>query len=591
MITRSIPKVLAVLFLSGMLACGKGGDDGGGSTAKADVRQINNNLTPGEVFIFQPSFSLTGNSWTISVAGKPTTLFRVSDSTVGFLAPYIAAGTVQVDFSALQQDGLGTKSVNIAPYTQVANPATTIATYKTELNEALADVRSTMPERAAAFEQIHAAFNRLSAGLSTAEQQELAFYLQKLSFELPDPPLMPNSAGGQQIVALNALINVPSSIPSDHEYYKAWTSTVSLGIMSAAGLLTAIPVLGAPDPTLISQVAAVAALGASVYVGFKAIDYFFLAYRYEGKATTFTSGISIQSQQVANTRTGTVALDGVKTDDVTLPESGMLYNNTAALLKADITYHSLTTADRGKGYLGKAITTMETMVKRYEQVTNLIKTVAKWFSANPTIAPMSITIPQTANTATRPAPGDLLRIENISNAAVTFSVKAVDNGIEIRPSTTLKTKESIAFDLVYEHKNLGITTRTKVTTVLDAREFSVDGTWEIKKIMSSDPGDPYTINGTMIMYPNSTMLYYFNTGGEFKVSQVGNTYFLYMTNDVGWGNSDFKEKWRLSADRKNLILTVRNDFHWRDSGSFVTITHPIKKLSDTELEFEGPPLG
>lgn len=571
--------LLCVTFLTGFLSCEKTSKD---DKPKNDLAVIADRLTPGDVFILKPNFKLEGESWTITVNEQPAQLVRLSDSTLGLTVPYLLPGTIKADFSAVKGP---VKTLTIAAYTPVSDVAGTLSGFNASLNQAMEDVSTTMPEHAAMFAQLSETYTRLSAGLTDAEKQELAFYLRKIDFGMPGGVVddKGNPLGREMSTAGFTAIKVPAVIHNDHEYYSAKLGAVTLGITSAAGLLVAVPILAAPDPTTVSQLASIAAIAASTYVGFKAIKFWNVASVYKGEAKEVQTGSFSSSFNRVGAR---VATDG----------DTVLVNNTPVSFSANVVYANMSVADRHSATLsGRVIVTLEGLVKTYNRLANKLNAVGSWFSSTPVVTPMTLNIPQTTSTVLRKAPGNLLSIENVSAANVTFAVKGTDTSCIVTPSSASSERINISFDLVYTHKEMEMTARKKITAVFDGKEIVLDGKWKVRRIVAvSNPED------TVPIRTNGEIFYTFVAGGDFKVTQrsyegyaFGGTivydwhgyslYFVYHYNDVGW-SSNFGEKWKLSADKKTLTLTVRTT----NGGGSMELKQNITRLTADELVFVGP---
>ena len=492
-------------------------------------------VTPGDIVTLTSEVTLNRTSWEIKAGSKVISLVKVDDKTAVLMVPYVPAGVLNLDLGILGESEK--KSLTITGYVPVSDPEQVKNEYLSNLDQAIADNSTT--EFANTLTVLKETFKAKYPSLSTSEKQELAFFLQKLDFNLPDTAGQTFTKYGK-IPVNKALIEVPGSIDSDKEYVEGAIAYMALSVKAAAVLVLSAEACAAP--TGITQAIGVAGLGYAAYCFDRALAYKRILFFYNARNISLVDLIPVSSGKSINAKAGRETVS--ENADLQFNNEQERWFNVSSL------YQGVSTADESSenAFFRNIVIITNRLTGAYNKAVTAANKIRSWFSSDPKMFEVESGIPATASEQTRTSPANLIKIENISDANISLAVKAEGQILKITAtSSVIKDKRAFTFDLVYNFPAIGISNRKKMTATFNGDPcMGVTDAPVINSVTIGCTGG-VEIDFTSKNSPvKSVVLYWKNTAAgfpEWNLAKDGNSY---SSNGVKSGDG-FKGVYQISV--------------------------------------------
>ncbi|KUG09040.1 hypothetical protein ASU33_19645 [Solirubrum puertoriconensis] len=388
-----------------------------------------NSVSPGQVVTLTVSADLPAQEgWDILVGGRKLRAVRLDARRACFLVPTLAPGPISLELSTMGIKAAPALTMN--SYTPITDAAAVLTAFDGRMTKAIAQFEALSkdtlsPVAAQDVASVRSLQKTLAAQwqtLTPAEQIEAAYVLQKMTFQEITIPQRRGVAG------------ITSADPGNDftAIGKAFVTTMAF---TAASIDAFFVFAASPDPVSKLGAVAAAAVGiVSVGSSFKLIDEL---------CRRFDLIVDLKLFALGGSSTLTLAQD----------------QGTPAAI--DATGRTLAASDAGKSSLLTSIVKAnEKLGSLHEAFVKTFERIKAWLgSANP---PSTYINPVKAAAATgkRKLSAELVRIQNVSNTAITLASSVVNNALNLKASSpTIKTDTPFTFDVVYENAELGINVR------------------------------------------------------------------------------------------------------------------------------------
>ena len=433
-----------------------------GLTATLDKATV----TPGDYVTISTSADLDAakTTWEITVGGRKVTAGKVDARQVVFAVPALPAGPLPLDLSAL-----GVKAppvLTMGPYTAITNPDAVLAAFNTGAKgavthlEQLAQSPTTpVPAQSIAFiKNLEQALTTLQTGLSAAEKLELAYTLQKMTFEKVDFTALQQRRG--------SITETDPGVP----FIRMGKKYVAHKVVLVVSVLAFVKLASIPSPDLVTKGGAIAAALLGAYNLVQCTNIIDLLAN--------QLGIVLSTDLTGN---GSNLLAGPQA-----PTALTFPGSSVRSFGIDATGRTMTRGDGGMSALMQSIFSAQQSIQEAYQsfLTNYNRVRAVFGLGESSLPAYSDPVKPAAASGKVALSPTLVLVRNVSNSAISLSTAVVSDKLKLTATSSLKVKTPFTFDLVYQNAELGVNTKNTVSAEfepnVDSLEFfrkAVLGKW------------------------------------------------------------------------------------------------------------------
>ncbi|PJJ54458.1 hypothetical protein [Hymenobacter chitinivorans] len=386
-------------------------------------------VTPGDVVVITTSDNLSDKpSWEVLVGGRKVVVAKLEANQASFVVPVLATGPVSLDLTAM-----GVKAapaLTMTAYPAITDPAPVLADFEARLAKGITyldrlskDTLNAVPgQNVASMRSLQKAYTSQLAALTIAQKIEVAYVLQKITFDEVELP--------QRRTA--------SADPSD-DFMTIGKAFVVSSLTTTACIAVFAPLAAFPDPVSKVLACAVATQGIlSLMTSLKLIQE--LCNRFDLIAEV-----------------GVLASNGAAA--ITLGNEQL----TSCLVSA--TGRTLAATDAaGSAFMQKIFAANAKLEKAHAAFTATFTRIKSWFGDATAPTPYVNPVKAAAARAKRNLAANLVKIQNVSRSAITLIASVVNNQLTLRASsTTITATVTFTFDVVYDNAELGIQARKTIT--------------------------------------------------------------------------------------------------------------------------------